>query len=27
MLNLLLDTGLGGDSMKNLGFLEVVDEK
>ncbi|SFP59029.1 CRISPR-associated endoribonuclease Cas6 [Hydrogenimonas thermophila] len=24
MLNLLLDTGLGGDSMKNLGFLEVV---
>ena len=23
MLNLLLDTGLGGDSMKNLGFLEV----
>lgn len=27
MLNLLLDTGLGGDSMKNLGSLEVVDEK
>ncbi len=26
MLNLLLDTGLGGDSMKNLGFLEVVGE-
>lgn len=25
MLNLLIDTGLGGDSMKNLGFLEVVD--
>jgi len=25
MLNLLLDTGLGGDSMKNLGFLEVVE--
>lgn len=25
MLNLLLDTGLGGDSMKNLGFLEVAD--
>jgi len=24
MLNLLLDTGLGGDSMKNLGFLQVV---
>jgi CRISPR/Cas system endoribonuclease Cas6 (RAMP superfamily) len=24
MLNLLLDTGLGGDSMKNLGFLELV---
>lgn len=23
MLQLLLDTGLGGDSMKNLGFLEV----
>jgi CRISPR-associated endoribonuclease Cas6 len=23
MLNMLLDTGLGGDSMKNLGFLEV----
>ena len=25
MLNLLLDTGLGGDSMKNLGFLEVME--
>jgi len=25
MLNLLLDTGLGGDSMKNLGFLEIVE--
>ena len=25
MMNLLLDTGLGGDSMKNLGFLEVCD--
>ena len=24
MLNLLLDSGLGGDSMKNLGFLELV---
>ncbi|MEA1920544.1 MAG: CRISPR-associated endoribonuclease Cas6 [Campylobacterota bacterium] len=27
MLNLLLDTGLGAESMKGLGFLEVVDEK
>ncbi len=24
MINLLLQTGLGGDSMKNMGFLEVV---
>ena len=24
MLNLLLKTGLGGDSMKNMGFLEIV---
>ncbi len=24
MINLLLKTGLGGDSMKNMGFLEVV---
>jgi len=26
MLNLLLDTSLGGESMKGIGFLEVVDE-
>ena len=24
MINLLLKTGLGGDSMKNMGFLEVI---
>ena len=26
MIDLLLDTGLGGDSMKNLGFLELKSE-